>query len=264
MGGLANLEALYLSGNQLTGCIPSGLRNVSENDLSSLGLQFCADSAAPDLVVQSPSVSDSSPAVGASFTLRVTVRNQGDGESAATTLRYYRSSDATVSTSDTQVGTDTVGVLAASGTSAESIGLTAPSGAGTYYYGACVEAVTGEADTANNCSPGVQVEVETDQPPSTDYEPLAGLRVSPGRVQYSFINTGGCIRLSASNITTHASKWQRRTDANSPWADVPGTEQSGGLCSLNPTAPGEYRMIADVTIGGARDSYSSENTFTVQ
>ena len=75
---------------------------------------------APDLVVGSPSVSNSSPVTGASFTLSATVRNQGSGPSAATTLRYYRSTDATITTGDTEVGTDAVGTLAASGTSAES------------------------------------------------------------------------------------------------------------------------------------------------
>ena len=43
---------------------------------------------APDLVVQTSSVSDSSPNAGGSFTLSATVRNQGNGLSASTTLRY--------------------------------------------------------------------------------------------------------------------------------------------------------------------------------
>ena len=114
---------------------------------------------APDLVVGSPSVSNSSPETGGSFTLSATVSNDGDGGSAATTLRYYRSTNSTISTGDTEVGTDAVGALAASATSDESIDLTAPSQEGTYYYGACVNAVTGESDTSNNCSDGVEVEV---------------------------------------------------------------------------------------------------------
>ena len=115
--------------------------------------------SSPDLVVSSPSVSDSSPSSGGRFTLRATVRNQGDGPSASTTLRYYRSSNSTISTSDTPVGADSVGALAASGSSSESINLTAPSSAGTYYYGACVESVSGESNTNNNCSSGVRVTV---------------------------------------------------------------------------------------------------------
>ena len=115
----------------------------------------------PDLAVTSVSVSDSNPTAGTSFTLRATVRNRGDGESGSTTLRYYRSSNATISRSDTQVGTDSVSGLSASGTSAESVSLTAPSSAGTYYYGACVDSVAGESDTDNNCSAGVRVSVSS-------------------------------------------------------------------------------------------------------
>ena len=113
----------------------------------------------PDLVVDAPTVSNSRPTAGASFTftLSATVRNQGTGQSAATTLRFYRSTDATISDSDTEVGSDAVGVLSASGTSGNSIELTAPSSAGTYYYGACVESVSDESDTGNNCSPAVTV-----------------------------------------------------------------------------------------------------------
>ena len=118
---------------------------------------------APDLVVESASVDDDTPDAGASFTLSATVRNRGDGQSAATTLRYYQSSDSTISDADTEVGTDPVGGLAASATSAESSALTAPSSAGTYYYGACVDSVTGESDTANNCSGGVKVEISDDE-----------------------------------------------------------------------------------------------------
>ena len=65
----------------------------------------------PDLTVGSPSVTDSRPETGDSFTLSATVGNGGDGSSAATTLRYYRSTDLTITTSDTSVGTDGVGRL---------------------------------------------------------------------------------------------------------------------------------------------------------
>ena len=120
----------------------------------------------PDLVVVSPSVSDGGPAAGASFTLSATVRNAGDGASAGTTLRYYRSTDGTIATSDAAAGTDSVAGLAASGSSSHSVALTAPSSPGTYYYGACVDAVAGESDTANNCSASVQVTVPEPPAPS--------------------------------------------------------------------------------------------------
>ena len=115
--------------------------------------------AGPDLIVESPKVSDGSLDAGASFTLRATVRNQGGGASVSTTLRYYRSTDSTITSSDTDVGMDDVGSLAPSGTSGESIPLNAPSTVGTYYYGACVDAVSGESNTGNNCSSAVEVTV---------------------------------------------------------------------------------------------------------
>ncbi len=114
----------------------------------------------PDLTVGSPSVNDNSPTTEGAFTLSAAVRNDGDAAAAATTLRYYRSTDATITSSDTEEGTDAVGGLSAGATSSESIDLTAPATAGTYYYGACVDAVTGESDTTNNCSGSVSVDVQ--------------------------------------------------------------------------------------------------------
>ena len=119
----------------------------------------------PDLVVGTPTVSDSSPETGGSFTLSARVRNLGNADAAATTLRYYRSTDATITTSDTSVGTDdAVSGLAASASGSESTDVTAPATAGTYYYGACVDAVTDESDTTNNCSSSIEVTALETQP----------------------------------------------------------------------------------------------------
>ena len=112
-----------------------------------------------DLVVEAPRSTESSVAPRGAFRFAATVRNQGDSTSSATTLRYYRSTDSTITTSDTQIGTDPIGVLSASGTDRQSIGQRAPSSDGTYYYGACVDPVAGESDTTNNCSNGVRIVV---------------------------------------------------------------------------------------------------------
>ena len=118
-----------------------------------------AGGGSPDLIVDTPTVSDNALTPGQSFTLSVTVRNRGDGQAPSTTLRYYRSTDAAISTSDAPVGADVIVGISASGTVDVSIGLTSPSSAGTYYYGACVEPVSGESDTGNNCSSAVAVAV---------------------------------------------------------------------------------------------------------
>ena len=88
------------------------------------------------------------------------VRNEGDEASAATTVRFYQSTDATITTSDTEVGTNTLGELSAGATTSIGSGpVSASSSAGTFYYGACVDSVTGESDTTNNCSGSVSVVV---------------------------------------------------------------------------------------------------------
>ena len=118
----------------------------------------------PDLVVASPSVSDPAPAAGVDFTLSATVRNDGDGAASAVTLRFYRSDDAAITPSDVQVGAASASGLAASGSAAASVSLSAPSSSGTYYYGACADVVAGESEAANNCSTAVRITVSAPEP----------------------------------------------------------------------------------------------------
>ena len=112
----------------------------------------------PDLVVINPGVSDPTPGAGVVFNINATVKNQGGGISAATTLRYYRSTNSTINTGDTQICTDFVSSLLPNGTSPESCPVSIAT-AGTYWVGGCVDAVSGESSTANNCSSGVKVTV---------------------------------------------------------------------------------------------------------
>lgn len=111
---------------------------------------------APDLVVQSPSVSDASPDTDQPISFRATVRNVGEGLASSTTIRYYSSSNSTISDSDHYIGSDVVAALPASGTSTKTVQLVS-SRPGTAYIGACVDPVSGESDMTNNCSAGVRV-----------------------------------------------------------------------------------------------------------
>ena len=191
-----------------------------------------AAAAGPDLVVGTPMVTDSSPTTEESFTLSATVSNQGSASSISTTLRYYRSTDSSISSSDTAVGTDSVSGLSASGTSDESISVTAPSTAGTYYYGACVDLVTGESDTTNNCSMSVAVAVRT--PPAPD------LVVGTPSVDDSSPTTEESFTLSAtvsnqgsaSSISTTL-RYYRSTDSSISSSDTAvGTDSVSGLSAL--------------------------------
>ena len=201
----------------------------------------------PDLAVGSPSVSDSSPTSGATFSLSAAVRNDGDGAAAATTLHYYRSTDATITTADTSVGTDAVGGLAAAATSSESIDLTAPATAGTYYYGACVDAVAGESDPTNNCSSSVQVTVS--EPPA---QTNPDLTVGSPSVNDNTPTTEGAFTLSATlrngggaAAAAATLRYYQSTDATITTSDTSvGTDAVGGLAagatgseSIDLTAP---------------------------
>ena len=100
------------------------------------------------LVLESLEPSKVTLTSGETFTLTATVKNDGNARSDATTVRYYRSSDNSLSSRDTRLGNRTVSRLAAGATTQVSIPLTAPQLPGTYYYGACVgdsETYSGDA-----------------------------------------------------------------------------------------------------------------------
>ena len=127
----------------------------------------------PDLIVQSPSVSAVTLTPGQAFTLNATVHNRGDEQAAATMLHYYRSNNATITSGDTEVGTDAIGALDASASRAESIALTAPRGVSAevaIFYGACVVSVLGESNTDNNCSSAVRITMGGQETPEEEME----------------------------------------------------------------------------------------------
>ena len=217
----------------------------------------------PDLMVASAAASDDGPAVGVSFTLSATVQNAGDGASESTTLRYYRSTDAEISSSDTEVGTEAVAELAASGTSSQSVSLTAPTTAGTYYYGVCVNAVEGESDTANNCSAAVQITIP-------EPEPGPNLVVSSPSVSNSAPAVGTTFTVSAlvSNAGDEASvvttmRFYSSTDATITTSDVEvGTDTVGGLSpagtsSASATSSNRSGRLAS-TVGSGTNYYHGE------
>ncbi len=119
----------------------------------------------PDLVVIYVSVSDSSLGLGDGFTVDATTKNQGDETSVSTTLRYYSSTDSTITTADTQLGTDAVGELLPTQTQIDTNkAVTAPNSEGIYWIGACVDTVTDETNTNNQCSDGVPIDVTDNVP----------------------------------------------------------------------------------------------------
>ena len=194
----------------------------------------------PDLIVESLSlVGSASVSPGGTLTLLATVRNQGDSLATATTLHYYRSTDATISTQDTGVGTDAVDALAVAGTSAKLIRLTTPSSEGTYYYGACVASVAGESNTNNNCSSSRVVRIWSESSPATI--PDANLRAAIAAVLG---------KASGETITKDEMETLRRLEAEDAGiSDLTGLEFATNLTwlSLNDNNLTDVSALAGLT-----------------
>ena len=220
---LMNVEATT-AGTYYYGVCAAPSYDVDDSDPSnncSTGVQVVVVEPGFDLSVTTFSVSDTSVLTNEPITFTATVGNASSTtvSSPATTLRYYRSTDATITSADTEVGTaDSISALAASATESETA-TDSPSTAGTYYYGACVVAA-GDSDTSNNCSTGVQVDVA---------EPDFDLSVTAFSVSDSSPLTNESIRLSAT-VTNASSatvsspaatlRYYRSTDATITSADT--------------------------------------------
>ena len=210
---------------------------------------------------------------GESFTLSATVRNQGNAAAQATTLRFYRSTDTTITTADVEVGTAAVSSLAPSDASEDSLTLTAPVSSGTYYYGACVDAVNNENVTDNNCSTAATLTVSTPPDPPTPADPPArpDLVVAAPQISKGTLRTGESFTLSATvrnqgNAASQATtlRFYRSTDTTLTRADIPiGTADVGALApsrssesSLTLTAPTD---VGTYYYGACVDAVDNEN-----
>ena len=190
LGNLSALGVLWLHDNALSGAIPVSFANlgnlvvlrVAGNDVcvprsdtvftawlegvdhDTDGLPSCP--GAPDLLVSSVDPAEITLVAGGSAdTVTFTIRNAGDRAADSTTATIRASSDSTITTDDNQLG-DTLAVpeLAAADSTELAIVFSAPAGLSpqVLYVGLCVEPVSAESDTANNCSRAVKVVVIAD------------------------------------------------------------------------------------------------------
>ena len=120
-----------------------------------------------DLVIEAPWAIPDTVAPGGTFKLQMVVSNRGTGTTPSGTTLRFRELDLQRGVA-TEIGTDPVPQLEAGWSSDQSLEVTAPSSAGSYYYDACVDAVANESNVDNNCSPhALTVRVITNRPPRT-------------------------------------------------------------------------------------------------
>ena len=244
----ASLNAPTAPGTYRYGaCVDAVPEETDVSNNCSVAVEVAVE-ARPDLAVTVDAL-DGAVAPGERFTLRATVRNAGVGAASATTLRYYRSADAAITTADTEVGTDPVAALAAAQASAQSQSLSAPTAPGTYHYGACVDVVADESETANNCSAAAAVAV--DAPPRPD---LVLLSPSASNAQ---LDTGETFTFSVTvrNVGDAASpsttlRYYRSADASISTSDTEvGTDGVGGLAPFGGSDDGSEELAAPLTAG---------------
>ena len=107
--------------------------------------------AAPDLNVSAFTSPASYVVTGASLQLNATASNSGNATSAASTLRFYRSTNDIISSGDTLLGTSAIGALVAGGSAARQLTTTDTGTVGTWYFGACMDVVSNDP-SGNNCT----------------------------------------------------------------------------------------------------------------
>ncbi|MFT3770243.1 MAG: CARDB domain-containing protein [Minicystis sp.] len=130
---------------------------VSETNNTLAGSRIGVGSR-PDLVVSSLS-GPASAAPGVPFTAAVTVCNQGTTASASSTLSLRLSTDTTINTTDTAVGSATVAALAPGACTNLNVSCSTSITGGLYYLGAIADlsGTVVELDETNNTRVGAQM-----------------------------------------------------------------------------------------------------------
>jgi hypothetical protein len=208
----------------------------------------------PDLTVTAPSVSDTTPTTTQTITGFATINNVGGAQSAATTLRYYRSTNSTISTADTQIATDAQAIINPGASVVRSEPFIFSATAGTYWYGACVDTVAGETVTNNQCSPAVQVTVTDTEPPLPN--PMT-FSVLPHELSTSQI------AMTATTATDPSGGIQYYLDYTSSPTGGAGGSDSGWQTSASFTDSGLQPNESYCYRAWARDTYLNQTTPSV-
>ena len=101
--------------------------------------------------------------------------------------------------------------------------------------------------------------------PSSATESLSLWTVESGRVSFSYLSSASCMSMrnfaaGGKAYTVERSQWWRRSDSNAPWTPVVGTGREGQVCALVPRQSGEYRVVGEFTVDGARMTFQSANS----
>ena len=183
------------------------------------------------------------------FEIYATVRNQGTEDASSTTLRYYHSSDAIISTDDTPIDEGRVYSLDINQTSKtnESRWIYAPYAAGIYYYYACVDIVEDETHKDNNCSEVISVTVRNIAPQKKDSIATQTLQIGTSRT------------IDVSDYFSDANKDSLTYDPRSNDISVVTLNQTDAKVTINPIGAGD----AIVTVVASDGELTAKQIFSV-
>ena len=130
------------------------------------GREFCSPESPestfalfPDLII-SLSSSITNENANADFSLIAQITNAGTGFSTSAILEYQRSSEEDFSSNTIILGTTNIANLSVNNPTNDNLFIPRESALGAFYYRACVQNVTGEQNTNNNCStPIIRIEI---------------------------------------------------------------------------------------------------------
>ena len=207
----------------------------------------------PDLVVDAFWIDETRPDPGATIAMNITVRNIGHRRAAETTLRYYRSVDATIHRNDEQLGHAALDAFDVARTERLTHRLKAPPKAGFYHYGVCIDALPNEYQQ-RNCSNAVEVAVPVDIDGPTVGFALDAENRNPTGIVYA---NGRFFVLDSQDDHVYAYRTSAARDADSDFPLHIDNSRPAAFAYANRgfyvVDAGEDRVYA-YTLGGERDA----------
>lgn len=127
--------------------------------LAFVGLAEAARAASADLAMDTARIASPSAPTAQKVHFEARVVNLGTAASPASKVRLYRSTDPKITSADTRLLVQSLDGISAGRYRMVDADLSVGTSVGKFWFGACVDAVSGDTNSANNCSAGLPVQV---------------------------------------------------------------------------------------------------------
>ncbi|WP_419623342.1 CARDB domain-containing protein, partial [Thiolapillus sp.] len=189
----------------------------------------------PDLVATSKTTARQLISAGQDIKLVSTVANLGDAEAAGTTLRYFIAESPNVTQNNPEAPeTQQVASLApaASVEVTQSLSVSQNLSNGHHWIASCVDPVSGESQTGNNCSKGVEIVVATGT--CDNAELIIDQQVFSS---YHFLKSPTAITLTNSQVIKNSELYIESPDVQIGQEGTSFSVESGSIFSITSAVP---------------------------